>query len=597
MKQINLRGTAAASAICLITLAAVSCGEKPTGEGPTEDKVSFNPTSLILDAADVSGTFKLTTSGAWSISTTEPWITSIQPESGGSAVTDQVITLTVTPFEGDMNTGKVTVKCGSAIKDYTITQAGSGQSTTLGKANLMKATLIEDPMGFNLLSDPGFEDYAAEPLNYKSPWWIEFSQRSADAHTGNHSAEQNFTNAENLGFQTFAGSPNTDYEISAWFKSNNAAENPDVYLGIRKSIPDRPVLKDENKGGGITDSWSQQTTAFNSGDISTLEAFAFVFTKDGYKYWWDDVCVKRPGDTQKSYKLDNVTTVGPIFSELDGIASADGLTLWDGGNGNTMLAFGPNAGANDKEPRANALAISTDGNLSDGITAEVVKDGDVPKVIIAAAGGDEKGCVPTAGVSVGSRQYLHYMSVKEKAFAEDMWSVNKSSLAYSDDNGATWTKSDVSWGAGSNFAEVALLRDGGYVYMYGSSAGRTNTDEQWVKLARAPENDLLTQSAWKYWNGSGWAENESEATAIAYAGTLGELSVIKNRNGRYMMIYSSIKRNAVVLRDAASPQGEWSGEKIVLTDSDESRLFAPAFHPVSASGNDIYFIVSSAFGE
>ncbi len=598
MKKIDLKSMLSKLSAFALMLAAVSCGEKTPGtEPPVEDKISFNPTSLILDAADVSGTFKLTTSGAWSIETTEDWITGIQPDSGDAAVTDQQITLTVTPYDGDMNTGKITVTCGELQKDYTITQVGSGPSTVLGQATLMKATLIEDAMGFNMLSDPGFEDYPEEALNYKCPWWIEFSVRSTEAHTGNYSAEQNFTNPENLGFQTFAGAPNTDYEVSAWFKSNHATENPDVFLGIRKSIEGRPVLKDETKAAGITDSWSKQTVSFNSGDLSTLEAFAFVFTKEDYKYWWDDVCVKRPGDTQKSYKLSNITEIGSVLSDLDGITSADGCTLWDGGSGKVMMAFGGNAGIGDADPRANALAVSTDASLADGMSATVVKDGDKPKVIIPAAGGTEKACVPTAGVNVGSRQYLHYMSVNDKAFAEDMWTVNNSSIAYSDDDGETWTKSDLEWGADSNFAEVTFLKDGGYVYMYGSSAGRANANEQWVKVARAAEADLLTQSAWKYWNGTEWAADESAATPIIYAGTLGELSVIKNQNGRYMMLYSSIKRNAVVVRDAGSPVGDWSGEKLVVVDTDEARLFAPVFHPVSASGNDIYFIVSSAFGE
>jgi hypothetical protein len=155
----------------------------------------------------------------------------------------------------------------------------------------------------------------------------------------------------------------------------------------------------------------------------------------------------------------------------------------------------------------------------------------------------------------------------------------------------------VNWGAESNFAQVAFLRDNGYVYMYGSTAGRIVEGEQYMKLARVAENEMGNASSWTYWNGSSWVADESAAVAIIYVGTLGEISVIKNANGRYLMMYSTIKRDAIVVRDAASPEGDWSGEKIVLVDDEDEVLYAPTMLPVSAIGNDIYFLMSSAWGE
>lgn len=146
--------------------------------------------------------------------------------------------------------------------------------------------------------------------------------------------------------------------------------------------------------------------------------------------------------------------------------------------------------------------------------------------------------------------------------------------------------------------QAALLRDNGYVYMYGAPAGRISEGEQYVKLARAAEAEMATQGGWKYWDGSNWAADASAAVPLVYAGTLGELSVIKNQtSGRYLMIYSSIKRDAIVIRDAAAPEGEWSGEKIVYVDADDEILSAPSFLPVSAEGNTVYFLMSSAWGE
>ena len=76
------------------------------------------------------------------------------------------------------------------------------------------------------------------------------------------------------------------------------------------------------------------------------------------------------------------------------------------------------------------------------------------------------------------------------------------------------------------------------------------------------------------------------------------MSVIKNRTtGRYLMTYSSIKRDAIVIRDAAVPEGEWSGEKIVCVDDADEILSAPSFLPISAEGNTVYFLMSSAWGK
>lgn len=586
------------SAACLVLLAFAACSRDDNPKTP-EALISINPSSLILESTDVSATFTLTCNQAWNISTTETWITQISPSSGTEGSSNVVITIETEVNENDLRSGKLIIECGSKKQDMTVSQAGSSGAPVLGQVFLMKATLSEDEMGFNLLSDPSFEDHATETIDYKSPWWILASKRSSDAHTGSYSAKQNFVEPENLGFQTFAARPHTDYEITAWFKSNKAMENPDVYLGIRKSIEGRPVLLDVNKGASIGDSWKQESVQFNSAEYPLLEAFAFEFTKDGYTISWDDVCVKRPGDTQKSYKLTDLQKVGSLYEGFNGaVTSSDGCTVWDAGNGKTMIAFGQNIGRGERVVRQNALAVSSDSDPSNGLTAVFASKDGKPAEMLAPVGGTEKGIVPTAGVAVGDRQWVHYMSIKDKQFAEDMWTVNHSGLAYSDDSGVTWVRSDVKWDANSNFVQVALLRDNGYVYMYGAPAGRISESEQYVKLARAAEAEMATKDGWKYWNGSDWVADASAAVPLIYVGTLGELSVIKNRTtGRYLMTYSSIKRDAIVIRDAAVPEGEWSGEKIVCVDNADEILSAPSFLPISAEGKTAYFLMSSAWGK
>ena len=580
----------------LMSLAfAVSC-EKSSEQEVTKAEIKVSPATLILDATQTETSFRLTASKAWTITCSADWITAIEP-SEGEAVTDQQIKITTTINEANLRSAQLVISCSDASATVSVSQGTSANKTVLGKTYLMKAALTEDERGFNMLSDPGFEDHADQTIDYKSPWWILGSTRVEDPHTGDYAARLNGSITENLGFQTVCARPYTDYVVSAWFKSNQDEGNPDTYLGMRKNIEGRPVLKDENKGGSFSTTWSQSSTYFNTGDCSEVEAFAFSFAKEGYVIQWDDVTLTRPDDTQKSYLLTSVEKVGSLSDMFGGsITSFDGCTAWDGGNGKTMIAFGQNVGDAEFDPKANALAISTDSNLADGLEATVVStDGKVNEILPLS--GTEKGVIPTAGINVGNRQWIHFQSVKSKVFASDMWEIFSSGLAYSDDDGTTWTRSDVSWNAGSAFAQVAFLRDNGYVYMYGSTAGRIVDGEQFVKIARVAENEMGTSSAWTYWNGSEWVADEAAAVSIIYAGTLGEISVIKNANGRYLMMYSSIKRDAVVIRDAASPEGDWSGEKIVMVDSADEVLYAPTFLPISANGNDIYFLMSSAWGE
>ena len=594
MKRLTLLAACASLLSLMIACEPEANPSEDNNKG--EVSLSVNPTTLILDADQTSCSFKLTASDAWSIESEAEWITAVTP-SNGEAGTDLVINVTVAANDGTLRSGKLTVKCGDKTATVTVSQATAANKAVFGQVYLMKATLIEDAKGFNMLSDPSFEDHASEAIDYKSPWWILGSDRVADPHTGDYAARLKGSITENLGFQTVCARPYTDYEVSAWFKSNKDSENPDTYLGMRYGITDRPVLKDENKGGSFSTSWSQSTTAFNTDRHSIVEAFAFSFEKPDYVIQWDDVVLKRPGDNQKSYMLTSVEKVGSLAAALNGtITSFDGCTAWDGGDGKTMVAFGQNVGEAEFATKANALAYSTDNNITDGIDITVVNnDGKVKEILPLADG--EKGIVPTAGVTAGGKQWIHYQSINAKEFGSDMWTIKSSGLAYSEDGGNTWTRSNVSWGANSNFAQVALLNDNGYVYMYGSTAGRIVEGEQFVKLARVAENEMGNASSWTYWNGSAWVAEESAATEIIYTGTLGEISVIKNANGRYLMMYSTIKRDAVVVRDAASPEGDWSGEKIVLVDDKDEVLYAPTMLPVSAQGNDIYFLVSSAWGE
>lgn len=291
------------------------------------------------------------------------------------------------------------------------------------------------------------------------------------------------------------------------------------------------------------------------------------------------------------------------------IGATDLGVLWDNGAGETLAAFGDtydgawlshaNDGNNGADWRSNVLLRSTDTDLSDGMrftSAATDAPGHAKQLIPSKHGGTiadgrwEETTIPTAGVSVGTRQYLSYMSVRSWDFPGE-WATNYARIAFSDDNGQTWdSTSGPTWDNGttdlSGFQMHALVRDGGYVYMFGTPSGRFGS----VRLARVPEAQVLTKSAYTYWTGSTWSTSESAAAAL-FTGQVSEMSVIHDvAAGRWVMMYASANED-VVLRTAASPTATWTAPQTVVTTADYPWVYGPFLHPSSSNG-ELFFTVS-----
>lgn len=583
--------------LCFVLI--YSC--KPVNVDDNKDKgdssITVNPTAIILESTQTEAVFTLTCSEAWKIEYDAVWINAVFPSSGATAAQNETIKLTVQENTEGIRTAVLHISCGDIVKDITVSQGEAAGKEVLGQAYLMKATLLEDSKGFNMLSDPDFEDDGNQALNACNPWWALYSERTVGgAQSGDAYCKLNHDDLdENLAFQTVCTQPNHEYTASAWFLSNMPSGSPDTYFGLRVGIGTRPVNFEERLGDGFTTSWTQYSKTGNVGNNPVSEVFAFQFHKEGYITSWDNVSLTRSGDTQKSYGLTDMTKVSSLY-ELSGgaITSADGCTTWEDEDGTINLAFGRNVGDGEFSTRENAYAISSDNLASFDVIKE---DGKVLEIL--SPGSKEGGILPTAGITVGGRRWIHYQVIRSKEFGSSLWRAWSAGLAYSDD-GKIWTRSNVVFDKSGNFMEVCFYKEGGYVYMFGSHVGRGNeentpvADEHFVKIARCPESEMAESSSWKYWNGSTWVSEESSAVPIIYAGTLGELSVMKSSvTGRYMMIYSSLKRNAIVVRDAQTLTGDWSGEHIVYPLKDNEIIYAPSFVSKIAKGNDIYFIVSS----
>jgi hypothetical protein len=111
----------------------------------------------------------------------------------------------------------------------------------------------------------------------------------------------------------------------------------------------------------------------------------------------------------------------------------------------------------------------------------------------------------------------------------------------------------VSYGA-------ALLRDGGYDYVYGVEDLHV---DKYLHLARVPAGHLLDQP-WQYWTGSEWSDLPVLSTRIM-SGVANELSIERIDGSFVLVTQDHAIRPEVMLSTAASPQGPWSGPRPIYT--------------------------------
>ena len=285
-----------------------------------------------------------------------------------------------------------------------------------------------------------------------------------------------------------------------------------------------------------------------------------------------------------------------------GMSSTDFGNMWDAGDGTVWAVFGDNFNNRGGDWLSNAVAITTDKDLEDGLYYDSMLWDEAKnkrmEIITSrqktgqyADGSEyEITCIPTGGFSVKTngvtRQYINYMSVHQWAYGgdNDSWLCNYSEIIYSDDFGKTWTRSGVKWDGNSNFVQVAYDVHDSKVYMWGTKSGRHDK----VHVARIGTDDVLNKAEYEYWNGEEWVKDESQAAPVTN-GHVSEFSVRYNSYyKRWIMLYLSVNQRKLVYRDAASPEGEWSEEKIILNGT-----YGPSIHPWFCDGRDFWFVSST----
>ncbi|AMY22867.1 hypothetical protein A3Q41_01563 [Rhodococcoides fascians] len=187
---------------------------------------------------------------------------------------------------------------------------------------------------------------------------------------------------------------------------------------------------------------------------------------------------------------------------------------------------------------------------------------------------------------------MSYMSIRRWSTIPGLWWTNYGGIAYSDDNGSTWVKDEhAKWDnvfGFSKFQVSTMVPAGEYVYMFGTVNGRAGQ----VGLARVPKADVLNKTAYQYWVNGTWAPvGSNEATPIA-DGMAGELSVHHDEaRDLWQMTYLDPLRGDIVLREANSPQGQWTAPSTLIDTAEYPKTYGGFIHPWSTA-NELYFTVS-----
>ncbi len=260
--------------------------------------------------------------------------------------------------------------------------------------------------------------------------------------------------------------------------------------------------------------------------------------------------------------------------------------------GELYMVFGDTYGPDGGDWRSNTIARIADPDPANGfsISSMIESATGAAKEIIRSAKipGLEWTVIPTNGISLGERMVLHYMSVRMWG-ADDKWYVRRSGLAYSDDDGQNWTRSETAmWPAGTGFEQVAYVEHDGMIYVFGIPQGRFGG----VRLGRVTPQDVFDPRAYMYWDGQGWSTNIHNAKAVVPA-PAGELSVAwSNVHQSWLMMYLEPVEKAVILRSAPTMTGPWSAPQIVAHADEYPGLYAPYFVPGLEIDDAVYFTMS-----
>jgi len=293
-------------------------------------------------------------------------------------------------------------------------------------------------------------------------------------------------------------------------------------------------------------------------------------------------------DTEGKWEVDG-TDLGSMFDKDNKVYLVFGDTFG-------CCVPGTGGPGDAKDWRNSAMAITSDRDPRDGLTFDdMLTDRPGHAKQILPKNSSDVTVIPTNGIAIGNRMILHYMAVK-KWGDPGMWDLNESGLAYSEDDGQTWVKdTPVKWPGDSNFGQVAFVKSGEYLYLFGIPGGRFGG----ARLARVPQEQVLNPSGYQYYTGiiggvPGWSADVKSAALVVPA-PVGELSVMWNEYlQRWIMTYLDDQMKKLAIREAKELWGPWAPALLLVSSQAYPGLYGAYLHPwyVENDGETIYFTMS-----
>lgn len=114
-----------------------------------------------------------------------------------------------------------------------------------------------------------------------------------------------------------------------------------------------------------------------------------------------------------------------------------------------------------------------------------------------------------------------------------------------------------------NFGSAAFINSG-VLYIYGCGIPSHSSDKG-CRLAKVDPANVLNMSAWNFYAGDGtWSPQVNDAVSVIPDANI--LSVSWNDYlQQYLVIYSQLLSDSVMVRTATNPEGPWSGERTLFT--------------------------------
>ncbi len=457
--------------------------------------------------------------------------------------------------------------------------------TSINGIYVVKSDIAVDPEGFNMLTDGGFERFAGDTeWKSKSLWYLpEWDTEAETAYNGSRTiyADCNVDGWRDIAVQSVCLKKNNSYTLTLNYRG--AWKGLNCYMGFRGAAG-HDVNTNNAEGN---DEWAEYSYTYANVDDVKVDAFFGGWC--WYDLWVeaDDFKVIPTGTNNESFIPKNAAVADTKITNASftEVASVDNVVAWTEDNGNIALVL--NGAVLKDGKKGNFFASSSDNNAADGVRINVVAENDIVEL---------ENVVATAGVTVNGTRYVHYYTNAGLAEAteenpEPTWFAGETGILSSTD-GTTWTKTAIAnvdvaegvagEGASGNFVNVTYMKSGNYVYMYGSAAGDRNA---MTYVARVAADKVGSPADYAYWDGGEWVVGDETAAAPIMYGPTGRMSVVYNADRyTYMMVYRSSTTGQLVYRDAGTPEGEWSGEKLLLADPDANTvLYAPCILGVENS--------------